>query len=385
MTPTAAPARHSTPARLVELDVLRGFLLLWMTLTHLPTRASIISNQTFGFVSGAEGFIFLAGFMIGQLEHRVERRGGWNATLRDLRKRVLRVYTYHAALVAITFTIVAAIAVHYHRLGLENLLSFYLAHPKRAIVAALILKYRPSLLDILPMYVLFLALTPLARWVARRAGWDPVVYTSFAIWAIAQFGFRHWVHVHFDPLHLGVPEDSTGAFDTWAWQLLWMVGLALGSIYSDQIVGSDPPDAAPHRIPPLLTRASVWVALVFLVLRYSPVDHWMDPDSYGWLIDKWHLGPARVINFAAITLVVVRFGEKVASLAIFQPLALLGRASIEVFSVHVLCCLAGHSLSADADPNYPGWVQLILLVGTVAALFLTAQLQARRAVRRKRA
>jgi hypothetical protein len=129
----------------------------------------------------------------------------------------------------------------------------------------------------------------------------------------------------------------------------------------------------------------VWVAVVFLVLRYSPVDHWMDPDSYGWLIDKWHLGPARVINFAAITLVVVRFGEKVASLAIFQPLALLGRASIEVFSVHVLCCLAGHSLSADADPNYPGWVQLILLVGTVAALFLTAQLQARRAVRRKRA
>ena len=35
-----------------------------MTLTHLPTKASVISNQTFGFVSGAEGFIFLAAFMV---------------------------------------------------------------------------------------------------------------------------------------------------------------------------------------------------------------------------------------------------------------------------------------------------------------------------------
>ena len=62
--------------RLIELDILRGFLLLWMTLTHLPTAASIISNQTFGFVSGAEGFIFLSAFMVGQLEHRMEEKRG---------------------------------------------------------------------------------------------------------------------------------------------------------------------------------------------------------------------------------------------------------------------------------------------------------------------
>jgi hypothetical protein len=32
-----------------------------MTLTHLPTKASVIANQTFGFVSDAEGFIFSGG------------------------------------------------------------------------------------------------------------------------------------------------------------------------------------------------------------------------------------------------------------------------------------------------------------------------------------
>jgi hypothetical protein len=389
--PTAAPLQQSKSTRLVELDILRGFLLLWMTLTHLPTKASVISNQTFGFVSGAEGFIFLAGFMIGQLEHRIEAKGGFVATLRDVEKRISRVYIYHVVLLLITFTVVAWVAVHYHRVALLNLLSFYLAHPKRATVAAAILKYRPSLLDILPMYVLFLALTPMARWVARRWSWDPVVYTSFAIWAVAQFGIRHWVHTHFDLFHLGVPEDSTGAFDTFAWQLLWLVGLALGSIYSDQISGPETQEPAQGRkatqskgIPAGLTKLAMVVALLFLVLRYSPVDHWMDQDVYGWLIDKWHLGPARVINFAAITLVLVRFGQNIAALPIFQPLALLGRASLEVFSVHVLCCLGGHMLSPEADPNLPGWQQILLLACTMAALFGTAEWHRRRQLREKK-
>jgi hypothetical protein len=56
------------------------------------------------------------------------------------------------------------------------------------------------------------------------------------------------------------------------------------------------------------------------------------------------------------------------------PLAALGQASIEVFSVHVLCCLAGNALSKDADPNLPAWQQMVLAVVTLSALFLTAQL-----------
>src|SRR3954454_12144494 len=83
--------RNKPAGRLIELDILRGFLLLWMTLTHLPTKVSVVSNQTFGFVSGAEGFIFLAGFMVGQLEHRVEEKRGRIGALRDLAKRTVRV------------------------------------------------------------------------------------------------------------------------------------------------------------------------------------------------------------------------------------------------------------------------------------------------------
>jgi len=365
-----------TSGRLIELDILRGFLLLWMAFTHLPTFANVISNQTFGFVSGAEGFIFLAAFMVGQLEHRIEKKSGERGTLRDLSRRTVRIYLYHGGLLVIAFTLVAWVGVHFHRLALQNLLSFYLSDPKHAIPAAALLEYRPSLLDILPMYIVFMIVTPLARKVARRWSWDPVIYTSFAIWAAAQCGLRGWLYRHVDLFGLNVPESSTGAFDLYAWQLLWMVGLALGTLYADALYESaaDEGKNRESSFPPLLMKLSWVAAIVFLVLRYSPLDQWIHPNLYGWLIDKWHLGPVRVINFAALTILLVRFGARIASLPFMKPLALLGQASLEVFCVHVLCCLGGDGLSHEADPHLPWWQQILLLIVTVSALFYTAYL-----------
>jgi hypothetical protein len=79
----------------------------------------------------------------------------------------------------------------------------------------------------------------------------------------------------------------------------------------------------------------------------------------------------------------VRFGRNIASFKIFQPLAALGRASIEVFSIHVLCCLAGDSLSRSGDPDLAWWEQVVLLVLTTSLLFLTAHLHRRRSEYRK--
>ncbi|MBV9441398.1 MAG: OpgC domain-containing protein [Acidobacteriaceae bacterium] len=361
-------------SRLIELDILRGFLLLWMTLTHLPTKANIISNQTFGFVSGAEGFIFLAGFMVGQLESRKESRAGAAATVRDIGRRTWRIYVYHSALVALAFTVFAKFSVAYHRMAIQNLLSYYLQDSKHAVIAAALLLYRPSLMDILPMYIVFMALTPVARRIAHRWGWDPLVYASFGIWAAAQFGLRAWLYRQGRLFGLDVPETSTGAFDLYAWQLLWLVALALGTIYAERLREANDAHAADDDsgLQPWLVRLSLVVAGCFLVLRYSPIDRLMDPNVYGWLIDKWHLGPARVINFTAITVVLVRFGTRIASPRFLRPLAAMGQASLEVFSVHVFCCLCGVALSHDADPNLPLWQQALLLVFTLSALFATA-------------
>lgn len=364
------PPKAPSGKRLIELDVLRGFLLVWMALTHLPTHASVFSNQTFGFVSAAEGFIFLAGFMVGQLEQRIEEKAGRWAAVRDVSRRTLRIYLYHAALLVFAFTIVAAIGISFHRLAFQNLLNYYLQKPREAVVAAALLEYRPSLLDILPIYIVFMIFTPLARSIARRWSWTPVIAISFAIWIAAQFGLRAWLYRQGDLFGLSVPENATGSFDLYAWQLLWMVGLALGTI--------TPLRTASIRFPRWLLVTSCTVALVFFVLRHSPADHWINPGLYGVLVDKWKLGPARVVNFAALGIVLVRFGGVLARSRPMLPFASLGQASLEVFCVHVVFCLAGIALSPDADPILPAWQQICLLIATISALFLTAHLVLRR-------
>ena len=172
-----------------------------------------------------------------------------------------------------------------------------------------------------------------------------------------------------------MPESSTGAFDLYGWQLLWMLGLALGSIYAESRSAA-PSNAADSdsRIPSWLVKLSCMVAITFLVLRYAPVNHWVNAELYAWLTDKWHLGAARLINVAAIALLLVRFGDQIAGLPLFRPLASLGQASIQVFSVHVLFCFAGHALSKGAELELPWWKQGILLSATISALFITAHL-----------
>jgi hypothetical protein len=53
--------------RLPELDALRGLMLILMTLAHLPTQARVVTNQQLGFVSEAEGFVFLSAFLTGRI------------------------------------------------------------------------------------------------------------------------------------------------------------------------------------------------------------------------------------------------------------------------------------------------------------------------------
>jgi hypothetical protein len=74
--------------------------------------------------------------------------------------------------------------------GIRNLLDRYLMDPWAAIGGSLALLFRPPLMDILPMYVLFSFLTPAAFGAARRWGWKTVLFVSFSAWIIAQTHVR---------------------------------------------------------------------------------------------------------------------------------------------------------------------------------------------------
>jgi hypothetical protein len=350
--------------RRLELDAARGIMLVWMTLTHLPTVVSVVTNQPFGFVSAAEGFIFLSALFSGRIYFRIAERDGYDRMRVRLWMRTLRLYAYHAAVLCFAFAVEARFAGHSNRPGLHNLMDFYFAAgPKQAIIDAALLVYRPPLLDILPMYIIFLFLTPIVLTLVANIGWRPILAASFSVWLAAQFGLRQMAYdalAH--RLGLRIPLSAMGSFDLWAWQFLWVLGLYCGFRWAKDDLPVEV-WARKFVIPAAL------IVPVLLAFRYA-VGHGVELGRFEVSFDKWHLGVMRLINFAAIATLLIRFQERFKAVAI-RPLVLLGQASLQVFCAHLLFTFFGLIIMGEA-PRVGGWLQLLLVVATFTGLFLTA-------------
>jgi hypothetical protein len=362
------------PQRRPELDALRGLFLVWMTLTHLPTRFSDFVNQPIGFVSSAEGFVFLSALLVSRVYMRQahEDESGLRA---KLWQRSLKIYAYHLLMLALAFTVAAAYAVTTHRAAIYNLLNFYIAHPFVAIIGSVLLLYCPPLLDILPMYVIFLFFTPLILSAAARRGWGRILATSGVFWLFAQFGLRDLVHniiVHVT--HLPIPLQETGAFNLFAWQAIWIVGLWLGA---KSAMG----DMPLRRIPGYVIAICALVCLFFIGIRHEWLGPHLTQQALGMKLDKWQIGPLRVINLVTFTIVFYWLRKYVLRAVSVEPFLTLGRASLHVFCAHVFFVFVGLALLYSDVPELHGWLALALLAVTFAGLVLVAV----REVRKQRA
>jgi hypothetical protein len=364
-----------TTGRRLELDAIRGLMLVWIALTHLPTAASTYINQPFGFVSAAEGFIFLSALFTGRIYSRMAERDGYRAMTWKLWARTVRLYGYHALLLAFVFLVAVPIASRGNRPGLHNLLDFYFfAGAKRAVIEAFLLIYRPPLLDILPMYIIFLAFTSVALLLARKVGWKPILQVAFVVWLFAQFGFRSAEHnfmMRFIPTR--IPLNEMGSFDLWAWQFLWITGIWFG-VRGGQ--GKLPIEA-------WAKRAVIPAALIICagyVLRHE-ISNGLQLGMAEFLFDKWHLGALRLVNFAAGATLLVYAQSVLKPLAI-RPLVMMGQSSLQVFCVHLLFCFAGLTLLGNAS-MLSGWKQFGLLTVTFAAMLATAKIFAKSEARQE--
>ena len=362
-----------------ELDALRGLFLVWMTLTHLPTRFADFVNQPLGFVSSAEGFVFISALLVGRLYIREWVQNPANVRAR-LWKRSLKIYGYHLLMLALAFTVVAAFAVHTHKAALTNLLNFYLQRPKAAIVGSVLLLYCPPLLDILPMYVTFLFFTPLMLSAAVRWGWKWILALSGLVWLLAQYGLRDIVHtwvVHLT--HLNIPLQETGAFNLFAWQGVWIVGLWLGA------------KSATHT--EIFRKVPGWVAalagaacIFFIGIRFGWLGPHLTQQSLSEKLDKWQIGPLRVVNLVAFTTVVYWARKYLIKLVAIEPFLTLGKASLKVFCAHLFFVFAGLAL-LYGDFNQDGLDQLhgVPAIGLLAVTFTALIIVATNEVKNKRA
>jgi hypothetical protein len=361
-----------------ELDALRGLFLVWMTLTHLPTRMSDLVNSPLGFVSSAEGFVFVSALLAGRLYFREILDDAAVARTR-LWKRSLQIYGYHLLMLALAFTVAAAFAVHTHKAAISNLLNFYLAHPMVAIVGSVLLIYCPPLLDILPMYVTFLFFTPVVLSAAVRYGWKKILFASGCIWFLAQFGLRDYVHgLTVSLTHLRIPLQETGSFNLFAWQSIWVAGLWLGACSAMQ---TEPF----RRIPGWLTAVSCFVCIFFIGMRWNWWGPLLTQRSVGLLLDKWQIGALRMLNLVSFSFVAYWLRNHLAPLFAVEPFLTLGKASLRVFCAHIVFVFVGLAFlvrdvgqDSDAIEQLSGWPAAILVTVTLMVLFLVATFKERK-------
>ncbi len=282
-------------------------------------------------------------------------------------KRAFKIYGIHVLMLTLAFTVLAALASTTHREAISNLLNFYFEHPATAIIGSLLLLYCPPLLDILPMYVLFLAGTPVVlTWAARR-GWRAPLLGSFALWAGAQVGLRDWLHNGIVRVsHLQIPVQEGGAFNLLAWQAVWMMGLWLGARSAE---GRNPL----RRVTGSMAAAALAVCLFFVGVRHAWLGSHLTEQAMAFQLDKWHIGPLRVVNLIAFVVLFYWLRRFVFPIVQTEPFLTLGKASLEVFCAHIVFVFLGLALLYNDVSELHGAVAILALTVTFGGLFLMAQ------------
>jgi hypothetical protein len=333
--------------RLFELDVLRGVLLLMMVVDHSSSSLRLFTDQPFGFFTTAECFVFVSAFLAGLLFSKRAEEQGVAAARSSSIHRAGRIYLGHLVVLSFAFVLGSFFLSEFP--GIRNLLDHYLRNQWAAIGGSVLLVFRPPLMDILPMYILFSFLTPAAFAAARRWGWKIVLLCSASIWLVAQTHARDLLITAFE----GVSFIQLGPFDLFAWQLLWVTGLFLGQrFYKEKTLL-----ALPGVLNPLLLLCTV----AFLVWRWSSIAFGSDLVDQTWLLDKWHLGPLRLMNFFAAAFVTARLLKNLNRWETpLQPLSLIGRHMLPVFCSQICFTLLLIGRADSASTNEPMITVLVI-------------------------
>jgi hypothetical protein len=363
------PAAAAPSRRLWEIDALRGLMLVLMTLTHIPTRFADPLGQPLGFVSAAEGFVLLSGFVAGMVYTQRQRRDGDEAMREAFVQRAVKLYAVQVSLLLFVLSVVTLLGLMRQEGAVTDLVSWFLEHPLTALISGLLLIYNPPLLDILTMYVLFMLASPLLLWHGARGGWNAIVLLSAGIWLCAQFGLSESLHAVLVWLvGMPVPLRQTGAFEMVAWQFIWVLGLWMGASQGAQ----RPVQPAPF--PRGAVVAAAMFAAVHLVWRHALGQSPFGADmGLNMLYDKWRLGPLRLLDFFALIVLAMHFGPRlVPHLPSMPRLERLGRQSLPVFVAHVVLAMLVLAGLGAIDPQRPWLIDAALLTACFAILYAVA-------------
>ena len=339
--PTPPPTQRD-----LRLDLFRGLALWLIFLDHIPTNiVSWITIRNYGFSDATEIFIFISGYTAAFVYGKAMNERGFVVAGARILRRAWQIYVAHIFLFAIYMAEIAYVASSFENpLYAEEMgVLDFLKQPDVTIVQALLLKFKPVNMDVLPLYIVLLLLFPPILWLLLRSP-TLALTTSLALYAANwEFGWN-----------LSAYPSGTWFFNPFAWQLLFVFGAwcAMGGAKRLSVVLQSPVTLA--------------IAIAYLVFAFFIAMTWqiaalgqLVPDwlaSLIYPIDKTNLDVLRFAHFLALGAVIVWFVPRDWSglhWPIFRPAIWCGQHSLEIFCLGVFLAFAAHFIMSEISGGVP--------------------------------
>jgi hypothetical protein len=324
----------------LRLDLFRGIALWLIFLDHIPENiVNWVTIRNYGFSDATEIFIFISGYTAAFVYGRAMRQRGFVISSARILRRAWQIYVAHIFLFTIFMAEIAYVAATFENpLYAEemNILGF-LKEPDVTIFQALLLKFKPVNMDVLPLYIVLLLLFPPVLLVLLRR----------PAFALAGSAIVYALAVNFD-LNLPAYPNGVWFFNPFAWQLLFVFG-AWCAVGGAQRLG---------RL--LRSRAVFAVAVTYLLFAFAValtwhieslkhfVPNWLSEWMYP--ISKTNLDVLRFAHFLALAAITVRFVSRDwpgLEWRILQPAIRCGQHSLEIFCLGVFLAFAGQFIIAE--------------------------------------
>lgn len=349
----------------LRLDLFRGLALWLIFLDHIPSNAvSWITIRNYGFSDATEIFVFISGYTAAFVYGRAMRDHGFVVASARVLKRAWQIYVAHVFLFAIYLAEIAYIAqsfdnpLYTEEMGVRD----FLKEPDVTILQALLLKFKPVNMDVLPLYiVLLLGFAPML-WLLLRS-------PSLALIASATLYALTWAFEWSIPAY----PSGTWVFNPFAWQLLFTFGAwcALGG--------------AQNLARSLSSKITLALAIAYLLFAFGIAMTWYFPrlgvfvpkfvGDLIYPIDKANLDVLRIVHFlslAVVTVWLVPRGWTGLRSRVFWPAIVCGQHSLEIFCLGVFLSFAGHFVFMEVSNRVI--THVIVSIAGIAIMFGAALL-----------
>jgi hypothetical protein len=344
-----------------RLDFFRGAAMFIIFIAHC--RGNFLWDYIparFGISDAANMFVFLSGMAASIAFGGTFVSRGWVIGSLRILYRCMQLYAAQLGMFLVVAMVVAAgsrIFSDTDYIAVAQLQAFF-ADPQSALIGLFTLTYVPHYLDILPLYIVVLAMVPAAMILARFSPYLALA-ASVALYGCAWI-FRIDIPAHAD-------DQPVWFFDPFAWQLIFFTGFALRRGWIKVPLNSRIIFWGSAAI--LLAGLSISLPAVFE--RVAPVDHfrvWIGDHS-----DKTYMDPLQYLHFLAsayVVVVLLQGREMILLSPVLRPFVKCGQQALSIFTSGMVLSYIGGMVFDHFGAG--AWAQLAVNVASFGILFAIA-------------